>query len=322
MAFKVDPYWRSAVDEARTERSRRVLEPPASRGTNYCHISRGPFVNHPTRRTGYTFEDGRSAVLSMPTVFNAFHMKHNTPHNLPDWPCKEEAKYEGDGRIATDLLHRRFPAVPRVQGNVTVNWQQRNFVEPCLLENYWRPLPSEVEIFMRTHHIPDIECSQEQGLQALGQELMALLDDVQESAREGLKPTLSPAGGSFDQADGPQFDGLYDSGHSHRGPQTHGPPRLHQLVNGVVNSPTSNDSDALAKTLLWAQAQGNVYSSALTPDDFAAIAVQERITKRPEAATPDGDKNAHFGAYLNTPVQPTKRAPPSDATWGSADVRA
>ncbi|CAK1356471.1 unnamed protein product [Cercospora beticola] len=89
-------------------------------GQSHCHIPRGLVVVRPTRRTGYTF---------------------------------------ADGRIATDILHRRLSAVPRVQGNVTVNWQQRNFIEPCLLESYWRPLPSEVDISLRTHYIPDIECS-------------------------------------------------------------------------------------------------------------------------------------------------------------------
>ncbi|KAF2206470.1 hypothetical protein CERZMDRAFT_89298 [Cercospora zeae-maydis SCOH1-5] len=39
-------------------------------------------------------------------------------------PCADEQHYGGDGRIATDRLHRRFPAVPRVPGNATVNWQQ------------------------------------------------------------------------------------------------------------------------------------------------------------------------------------------------------
>ncbi|GIZ40538.1 hypothetical protein CKM354_000387200 [Cercospora kikuchii] len=322
MALKLDPYWRSAVDEARKERSQRVPKPPPNRQTSYCHISRRPFVIQPTRRTGYTFEDGRSAVLSMPTVFNAFHIKHDAPRGLSDWPCKEESKYEGDGRIATDLLHRRFPAVPRVQGNITVNWQQRNFIEPCLLENYWHPLPSEVDIFMRTHHIPDLECSREESLQAVGHELMALLDDAQDSARESLKDTASPAGGSFDQTSGPQFETLYDSGHVHPAPQTHGPPMLKQVMDDIVNHSTSNDSDALTKTLLWAQAQSNAHSTALTPDNFAAIAVQEGFTRRPEVAASDWDKNAHSRPYLNTPIPRTKRAPPSDATWGSADARA
>ncbi|CAK1355740.1 uncharacterized protein RHO25_000592 [Cercospora beticola] len=258
----------------------------------------------------------------MPTIFNAFHAPHEAVHAISNWPCREEEKYEGDGRIATDILHRRFPAVPRVQGNVTVNWQQRNFIEPCPLENYWRPLPSEVDIFMRTHYVPEVECSHEQGVQAVGQELMELLDDVQNSARKGLKPTASPARSPLDQTDGPHFDRLCDPGHFHLVPQTHGPPRPHQLINGVANSPNGNDTDSLTETLLWAQAQGNVHSSALNPDDLAAIAVPEGFIRRNEAAASDWDKDAHFRAYLNTPIPRTKRAPPSDATWGSADARA
>ena len=152
---------------------------------------------------------------------------------------------------------------------------------------------------------------------------MALLNDGYGGSREDLKPApASPGGRPFDQTEGPQLDRLYELEYSNLGTQAHGPPSLRQLMNGVVNSPTNNDSDALAETLLRAQAQGKAYSAALAPDDLAAIAVQEDFTRRPEAAASDWDKNAHFRACLNIPIPRAKRAPPSDATWGPADARA
>jgi hypothetical protein len=75
-----------------------------------------------------------SAVLGLPTIFcnNCEKFKEE----IAPWPSKQEAEYEGDGRIATDILHGRFLPLPRVQGNGTVQWQQRAYLEPYAFDTF------------------------------------------------------------------------------------------------------------------------------------------------------------------------------------------
>jgi hypothetical protein len=129
-------------------------------------------------RTSTTFMTNRSAVLSLPTVFTP-NYKLGKAYVAP-WPSRSEMKYEGDDRIATDKLHRRFLGAPRVEGNETVNWQHRNVIEQYPLETFYS-IPTKDEVFEWTHHFPgneaDFECVEE-AWHLLSRELYELLDPV------------------------------------------------------------------------------------------------------------------------------------------------
>ena len=84
-------------------------------------------------------------------------------------------RYEGVERIATDSLHRRFPATPRVTGNDTVTWQQRPFSVPFQFDNFDRNIPSEEDVFMRFHFIEVLQPTEDEGIQAIGKSLMDML---------------------------------------------------------------------------------------------------------------------------------------------------
>lgn len=121
-------------------------------------------------------DTNHSAVLSQRTIFTP-QWQQDKAHVAP-WPHKPEMKYEGDDRISTDPLHRRFPAAPRVSGNETVNWQHRAVVDQWPFDDFYYPIPHPVEIWERTHRIDELEIDDDEGERLLGKELMDLLDPV------------------------------------------------------------------------------------------------------------------------------------------------
>ncbi|KAK5131147.1 hypothetical protein LTR08_001295 [Meristemomyces frigidus] len=120
------------------------------------------------------FDAPRGMVLSYETIFCP-HFEDADKEVAP-WPSKHEMDYEGDGRMKTDKLHRRFPALPRVGGDQSINWQHRVPIPASPFEEYYYPIPSEVDIFMRMHNVEDAQFDDSVGEQAIGAELMALLD--------------------------------------------------------------------------------------------------------------------------------------------------
>ncbi|GAB7322479.1 hypothetical protein MBLNU13_g03416t1 [Cladosporium sp. NU13] len=131
-----------------------------------------------TIETSTTFNTNLSPVLCLPTVFTPNYML-GKPFIAP-WPSRQEMKYEGDERIATDKLHSRFLGAPRVEGNETVSWQHRQVIEQYPLENY-NHIPSSLEVFERNHHFPGLEAdneSVEEAWHLISRELYELLDPV------------------------------------------------------------------------------------------------------------------------------------------------
>lgn len=96
--------------------------------------------------------------------------------NIAPWPSKAEMKYEGDDRISTDVIHGRVLGAPRVEGNETVNWQMRAIIEQYAMDEFIYPPPDEVVIMHRTWWIGEFEFTDEQGEEAIGRDLMGLLD--------------------------------------------------------------------------------------------------------------------------------------------------
>jgi hypothetical protein len=121
---------------------------------------------------GKVFDTHRSIVLALPTVFT----HHLGRRRMAPWPSRDEMKYEGDDRISTDRLHGRFLPAPRVDSDEAVTWMQRPIIRQEALENFHYPYPSEVEIFLRTHWVAELEFTDEAGRLMLGSELMDLLN--------------------------------------------------------------------------------------------------------------------------------------------------
>ncbi|KAK3696160.1 hypothetical protein LTR37_018131 [Vermiconidia calcicola] len=120
------------------------------------------------------FDTNHSNVLSHRTVFCPQSDKGR--ENVAPWPSRSEMKYEGDDRISTDRLHGRFPGVPRVEGNDTVNWQHKATIEQYPFDDFYYPIPQAFEIIDRTHFVAELEFTDQEGEQILGKELMGLLD--------------------------------------------------------------------------------------------------------------------------------------------------
>ena len=136
-----------------------------------------PFAIPPPLRPafdGKKFDTNHSMVLSQETIFCP--QWEDGKETVAQWPSRVEMKYEGDERISTERIHRRFLPMPRAEGNDTVNFQQRVVIDQYPFDEYYFPVPNAVDIFMRTHLIAELEFGDEEGEKALGKELMQMLD--------------------------------------------------------------------------------------------------------------------------------------------------
>lgn len=122
---------------------------------------------------GKNFSTNHSSVLAQKTVFCPQFREGKVA--VSPWPTKAEMVYEGDSRISTDQLHRRFPSLPRVQGHNTANWQQLAAIDQYPLDKV-HVVPSSVDVFIRWHKIKELEFTDEQGEQRLGKDFMDMLD--------------------------------------------------------------------------------------------------------------------------------------------------
>lgn len=86
---------------------------------------------------GEKFDDGRSGVLAQETIWAPWS-RPTTDRPQASWPCYQEMKEEGDERNTSGF--GRFPALPRIEANETVNYKHRNVIEATDLDRVW-PLP-------------------------------------------------------------------------------------------------------------------------------------------------------------------------------------
>lgn len=106
---------------------------------------------------GKKFRDGFSALLCMATIWTIWkpckerqtwlwsreerpseeQSKEERPEAM--WPTEEEMREEGNERMTSGF--RRFPALPRVPGNPTVNWKQKKALAQLPFDEVWK-LPS------------------------------------------------------------------------------------------------------------------------------------------------------------------------------------
>lgn len=83
---------------------------------------------------GKHFHDNRSAVLGLKSTWAPWHEPTELYPQAP-WPSLEEMKEEGDERNTSGF--GRFPALPRVPGNETVVWKQKNVIVPYSFDGVW-----------------------------------------------------------------------------------------------------------------------------------------------------------------------------------------
>ena len=86
---------------------------------------------------GKAFNDGRSGVTSRETVWAPWS-RPTMKRPQASWPCYQEMKEEGDERNTSGF--GRFPALPRIAANETVNYKHRNVIDATDLDRVW-PLP-------------------------------------------------------------------------------------------------------------------------------------------------------------------------------------
>ena len=159
------------------QKAAREIEAAAER---LCVHGKGTLPPPPVRTpfNGKNFSHNLSPVLCTHTIFCPAwqEIKAEFKVDIAPWPSKQEMRYEGEDRISTDRLHRRFLPYPREESNETVNWQHRRMVPQFRLDDLYYPTPDAFTIFFRLHWVPELEFTDEEGTRAIGHELMQLLD--------------------------------------------------------------------------------------------------------------------------------------------------
>ena len=111
-----------------------------------------------------------SSVLVFPSVWARMY---EAPTERPDplWPCIEEMKEEGDERNTSGF--RRFPALPRVPGNDTVQYKLKAIQSFLAFDTIWE-LPTKERIEAVNEKYPSEETEKMEGY--LGRLLLDALD--------------------------------------------------------------------------------------------------------------------------------------------------
>jgi hypothetical protein len=86
---------------------------------------------------GRRLNDCRSTVLARETIWRPDEIDNPSRPQAP-WPDSSERKHEGYQRVRSG--YSRFPPLPRVPGNATVNWKQRSPITPYEFDQVGRPV--------------------------------------------------------------------------------------------------------------------------------------------------------------------------------------
>ena len=117
-----------------------------------------------------------SSVLVFPSVWARMY---EAPTERPDplWPCIEEMKEEGDERNTSGF--RRFPALPRVPGNDTVQYKLKAIQSFLAFDTIWElPTKESIEAANKKYSLEEIE--KMEGY--LGRSLLDTLDCTREGS--------------------------------------------------------------------------------------------------------------------------------------------
>ena len=122
---------------------------------------------------GKTFDDERGNVLCFETIWCPQwkpKMEQDTK-----WPNLAEMKFDGDERVQTSLEHGRFLPAPRLDANDTVSWQLAPFKTMHPFDQV-RRVPTTEEAMFAGHIIPELQIDDEEGLDAVGKDIMDAID--------------------------------------------------------------------------------------------------------------------------------------------------
>lgn len=161
-----------AMDRKRRE-ERKLEEKQAASRRDPRLPPPGPRVKIvPFAMGGKVFNDGRSMVLAMPTIWNHWYTP-TEEHPQALWPCAEEMKWEGDERKTSKF--RRFPALPRYPGNETVAFKHRYILPMLPFDEVWK-LPTAESVAAATETTPAEEMQEMEEL--LGKGLLDAIDCI------------------------------------------------------------------------------------------------------------------------------------------------
>lgn len=161
--------------DAKKEREQRKLDDM----NRSLRDSRLPPPNRPVRIgpafLGRAFEHKNyGSVLVFPTVWARMY-EPPADRLDPMWPCAEEMKEEGDERHTSN--YRRFPALPRVPGNHTVQYKLKA-IQPFLKFDAIWELPTRKSVEAANEKYSPEETEKMEGY--LGRSLLDALDCTME----------------------------------------------------------------------------------------------------------------------------------------------
>ena len=119
------------AEDARSDEAKRLHNKQTRRKLN---SSPAKAQIHPAFGGRVLCDLGRSPVLSSLSIWSPWYVAGSGFPQAP-WPSIEEMKEEGDERNTSGF--GRFPPLPRVPGNETVVWKQRQVVEAFPLDRVW-----------------------------------------------------------------------------------------------------------------------------------------------------------------------------------------
>ncbi len=120
---------------------------------------------------GKEYHDGLSLVLAQPTTWSRWYQPtEDRPQAL--WPCTEEMKEEGDERHTSAF--GRFLALPRVPGNDTVVWKQKQVLPALPFDQVWK-VPNK-ETWADLHGQKPHDSQEEYMKGVVGQALLEAID--------------------------------------------------------------------------------------------------------------------------------------------------
>lgn len=118
------------AEDTRRQEMRKLVNREASNGSGAGtgRVRIGPAFG------GKQFRDNRTPVLAIRSIWTPWYQP-TEEHPQAPWPSPEEMKEEGDERNTSGF--GRFPALPRVPGNETVAWKQKNMITPFPFDKVW-----------------------------------------------------------------------------------------------------------------------------------------------------------------------------------------
>lgn len=141
---------RGIVEDCKADQARKLADLRAS-SVNYLRERGSRRIKIGHAFGGKRFNDGRSAVLAMPTIWCSWYQPMEERPQAP-WPCPEEMKEEGDERKTSGF--RRFPGLPRLPGNETVVWKQKALLHALPFDEMWK-LPTAESVAAAAFRDPE-----------------------------------------------------------------------------------------------------------------------------------------------------------------------